>query len=110
MAGTWKKWGQDMATGEPNWQADMLKSPAGKLVQPSSAMQKHSLRGLSEKLNTLDGGTNLVGKCKKIFFKDITNGHSNGTDRGQGTDIKVLGLAPCILEGTRVGTLFIRRC
>ena len=48
-----------MATGEPNWQADMLKSPAGKFEHPSSAMQKQSLRGLSEKLNTLEGGTNL---------------------------------------------------
>ena len=58
-----------MTTGDPNWQADMLKSPAGNCEQPSSAMQKHSAKGLSELCeNTLDGGTNLKVNRKLLKY------------------------------------------
>ena len=56
---TWKKCGHDIITGDPNWQADMLKTPFG-TAQPASDMQKHAFEGFSSGgLKMSSGGTNL---------------------------------------------------
>jgi hypothetical protein len=45
--------------GDPNWQADMLKSPSG-AWHLSPATQKHEFAGfLAGVANASDGGTNL---------------------------------------------------